>query len=204
MTHLTEERLTALAFESITPTSAETAHLDACPACARAYADLTLLASEFRVAARSQPSTDAMARYYDLFDQVQQQPHGLKALWRDLKAALVWDSRQQLALQGVRSVAATEYRLLYSAGSLELELMVDAEGVHRHIEGDLVAPDEEAATPALVELQRLDQDDGASLLFETETANGRFRFQHVTPGRYRLTVTTRLGQAIVVESMEIT
>lgn len=207
MTHLTEERLTALAFEPIAPTPAEAAHLETCQACARAYADLTLLASEFGVAARSRPSTNAMQRYYDLFEQVQQQPRSLGALWRELVAALVWDSRQQPALQGVRSVAVTEYRLLYSADSLELELMVDVEGLHRHIEGDLIAPDGvtgAVVAPALVELARQDQDGCASLSLETETADGRFRFQNAPPGRYRLTVTTRAGQVIIVEPMEIT
>ncbi len=204
MPHLTDERLTALAFESIDPTSAEAAHLDACPDCAQTYAELALLAAEFNVAARSQPAADAVQRYYTLFDHVQQQSHGLKALWRDLMAALVWDSRQQPTLQGVRSVAATEYRLLYSAGPLELELMVELEGAHRHIEGDLIAAAEETVTPALVELMSLSQDDGAPSLFETETANGRFRFQNVAPGRYRLTATTLPGQVVVVEPLEIT
>lgn len=203
MSHLTDERLTALAFESIDPTPAEAAHLGACPDCAQVYAELTLLASELSLAARSQPSANATQRYYSLFDQVQQQPHGLKALWRELIAALIWDSRQQPGLQGARSVAATEYRLLYSAGSLELELMVEMEGTHRHIEGDLIAANEDVSAPALVELIRLNQDDGAPLLFETETDSGRFHFQNIPPGRYRLAVTS-LPSQVVIEPLEIT
>jgi hypothetical protein len=210
MTHLTDERLTALAFGSIEPTPAEATHLDGCPVCAQAYADLTLLASELQVAARSQPSADAVQRYYGLFDQVEQQPQGLKALWRDLAAALVWDSRQQAALQGVRSVAAAGYRLLYSAGSMELELMVETDGRRRHVEGDLIAASGEAVRPALVTLERLDGNSAlspellAGELLETETVDGRFRFQDVLPGRYRMTVATLTDETIVVDSLDIT
>jgi hypothetical protein len=210
MTHLTDERLTDLAFESIEPTPAEAAHLDECPVCAQAYADLTMLASELQVAARSHPSSDAVQRYYGLFDQVEQQPQGLKALWRDLVAALVWDSRQQAALQGVRSVVAAEYRLLYSAGSMELELMVETDGRRRHVEGDLIAASGEAVAPALVTLERLSGESAPvpeileTEILETETADGRFRLQDVVPGRYRMTVATLTDETIVVDSLDIT
>jgi len=212
MSHLTDERMTTLVFDLAEPTDQEVAHLEACAACHHAYDEALALADELAVAARSQPDAEAMQRYYRLVDQVQVQAGGLKTFLREVVAALTWDSRQQTAMQGVRSVAATEYRLLYSADVAEVELMVEIEGARRHVEGELIPLVGGELTSALLQLQWLDDPSPNPLAtgFETETGEGgRFRFQDLQPGRYRLNVATSIAPAptdieIVIDGLDIT
>jgi len=214
MSHLTDERMTTLAFDLAEPTDHEVAHLQTCAACHRTYDELLALAGELTVAARSQPDAEAMQRYYQLADQVQVQAGGLKTLLREVMAALTWDSRQQVAMQGVRSVAATEYRLLYSADVAEVELMVEIDGARRHIEGELIPLVGGELAPALLQLQRLDDPSptlpGVGIETETETGEGgRFRFQDLQPGRYRLNVATSIMPTvtdieIAIDGLDIT
>jgi hypothetical protein len=159
-----------------------------------------LLAGEFRIARRSAPSPVALQRYASLFDAVQRQPTPLQQMWRTLRATLAWDSRQQPALQGVRSGAAASYRLLYTAPSAEIELLVEPSQGGHQLDGE-VAAENAAATPALVQLV----GGNGALLYETETTDsGRFRLAAVAAGAYTLTVTFAAGDVLTVPALEIT
>jgi len=198
MEHLTEDQLYALAFDDAA--SADATHLASCTTCQQTLADLRVFAGELAVARRSQPSAAAMQRYASLFDAVQRQPNPLQQMWRTLRATLAWDSRQQLALQGVRSGAAASYRLLYTAPSAEIELLVEPSQGGHQLDGEVAAEDV-AATPALVQLV----GGNGALLYETETTDtGRFRLAAVAAGAYTLTVTFAAGDVLTVPALEIT
>lgn len=211
MSHLTDERIMAVLSTPDELTASESAHLDQCAPCRQSYDELAVLADDLAVAARSQPRAEVSLRYYQLFEQVHSQPTGLKARLRELVAALSWDSRQQLAMQGVRSVVASEYRLVYATAEAEVELMVEIDGTRRHLEGEILPLTAAALTPALLQLQSLDRASAAVL--ETEIGAGidervddagRFQFQDLEPGRYRLEVTTAFDQTIVIDELELT
>jgi hypothetical protein len=198
--HLAEEELLSVVFDGAALSTDAARHLAGCPACRQAHAAVQLLAGEFLIARRSAPSPAALQRYASLFDAVQRQPTPLQQMWRTVRATLAWDSRQQPALQGVRSGVAASYRLLYTAPSAEIELLVEpSQGGHR-LDGEVAAEDA-AAMPALVQMAG---GDGA-LLYETETTDtGRFRLAAVAPGAYTLTVTFAAGDALTVPALEIT
>ena len=138
-THMNNDQLYTIAFDQVAPDSASAAHLAACAQCRAELERLRQLAAELAVAQRSQPSPAALASYARLFDQVQQQGSRLSQLWQTIVAALAWDSRQQPALQGVRSGGATAYRLLYTTPQAEVELWVEADGRSRRLEGEITA-----------------------------------------------------------------
>lgn len=200
MEHIAENDLYAMVFDgaSLAPDLAQ--HLVACPACREQVAALELLAAEFRIARRSLPSAAALARYADLFAAVARQPSPLQQIWQRMRAALTWDSRQQLALQGVRSDAPANYRLLYSAPPADVELLV-APGPHtRQIEGEVLA-EEQSAAPALIQLVAV--AGGAQHEAETD-GYGRFSLDDVVPGVYAMTVTLAGGQSFGVDDLELT
>lgn len=200
MNHLAEEELLSAVFDGAALSTEAARHLAGCLACQQAHAAVQLLAGELVIARRCTPSPAALQRYASLFDAVQRQPTPLQQMWRTVRATLAWDSRQQPALQGVRSGAAASYRLLYTAPSAEIELLVEpGQGGHQ-LDGE-VAAENAAATPALVQLAG---SDGA-LLYETETTDtGRFRLAAVASGAYTLTVTFAAGDALTVPALEIT
>jgi hypothetical protein len=109
----------------------------------------------------------------------------------------------------VRSGTALAYRLVLAAGPqaaeeqtepVEMELMIESVQATRRITGDLLGLAELARTPALVELTRLADDARVEV---TSSADGRFIFTDVQPGRYQLTVTPLTGAVIVTEVVEI-
>jgi hypothetical protein len=92
------------------------------------------------------------------------------------------------------------YRLLYSAQTLDVELMVEAANISRTIQGALLphTQGEQDAT-ALVQL-----GDGDKILFDAETTgDGRFIFRKVSPGVYRLWIMNIDSDKVVVENLEI-
>lgn len=200
MEHIAENDLYAMVFDGTALPSDLGQHLTACPACREQVAALELLATELRIARRSMPSPAALARYADLFTAVARQPSPLQQIWQRVRATLTWDSRQQLALQGVRSDAPANYRLLYSAPPADVELLV-APGPHtRQIEGEVVA-EAQAAAPALVQLIAV--AGGAQHEAETDDY-GRFSLDDVAPGVYAMTVTLAGGQSFDVDDLELT
>ncbi len=198
--HLTLDELYSLVLDDASP-SAATAHLATCVAC-RAEADgLRQLASDLTIAQASSPSADALSRYRSLFSHVQQQPSLLRRMAAQMRAVLAWDSRQQVALQGVRSGAATAYRQLYTADDVEVELMVERSGRGRRVEGDLIA-DEMGGRNEVALVELIAAGDRALYTTETDT-HGLFRFDSVTPGTYRMVVTRAESAAIEIEALEI-
>lgn len=203
MNHLSDAQLYSIVFDPVRPTSEEAAHLAECMQCQAQLASLGRLANEMVVARRSQPSAAALANYSQLFAHVRQQPSLLARTVQTLRATLTWDSRQQQALQGVRSGSVDRYRQLYTTARAEIEFFVTTRTAQRRdIEGELIA--EQAAeplTPALLQLQGLSEPP---VSYETESdAQGRFRLANVAPGRYQLLITPRRGELFEIDELEI-
>ena len=199
--HLTLDELASLVFDNAVPSTGTTSHLATCAPCRAEVATLRQLANELAVAQASTPSAGALSRYQSLFTHVQQQPSMLGRIAAQMRAVLTWDSRQQVALQGVRSGAATAYRQLYTADEVEVELMVERSGRGRRIEGDLIADEtggrNEAALVELIER-------GDQVQYSTETdAYGLFRFDGIAPGTYRMLLTRAESAPIEIEALEI-
>jgi hypothetical protein len=141
-----------------------------------------------------------MARYASLYDEVQKKPSALSAFMQTLRAALSWDSRQQLALQGVRSGAVAAYRQLYTSSSAEIELMIEPAQQRYAIHGEIMGTDDANLGSALIQLL----DRGDTLVHEVEANDaGQFRMASVGAGAYRLLITPVDGPVIEVESLEI-
>jgi len=199
--HLTPDELYNLALDNAAPTAAIADHLASCASCRQEVAHLAQLASDFSLARTSIPSPAALNRYQALYTHVQQQPSALRRFAAQVRAVLAWDSRQQVALQGVRSGTATSYRQLYTADAVEVELMVERSGRVRRVEGDLIADERGGRNEsALVEL--VDVRNHPVYAAETDK-NGLFRFDSVTPGTYRMVVTRAESAAIEIEALEI-
>ncbi len=203
MNHLSDAQLYSLVFDPVRPTGEEAAHLAECTQCQAQLASLGRLANEMVVARRSQPSAAALANYSQLFAHVRQQPSLLARAVQTLRATLTWDSRQQQALQGIRSGSADRYRQLYTTERVEIEFLVTTRTPQRRdIEGELIAePDAELLTPALLQLQGLSEQSNS---YETECdAQGRFRLANVVPGRYQLLITPHQGELLEIDDLEI-
>lgn len=206
MTHLAPQLLYTLAFDSKPLESDAEQHLAACTACRQALADLRALAEELRVMKVSEPSPAALERYYAAQSLIQQQPSRLGVMWRNVLAMLTWDSRQQAALQGVRSGAgSTAYRLLYATEQAEIELLIEPEGRAFRTQGEIIAGQEPDAagtpvTPALI--QSIDAQ--GDIRYETESdTSGLFSLRNIAPGIYRLSIVSAASDIIEIEALEI-
>jgi hypothetical protein len=198
MTHLSDDQLYAAVLDQTLLDPDAAAHLATCAECRRQIVALHQLQADLAFAQRSQPSPAALGRYAALFDRVTQQPSDWSGWLQRLVGHLTWDSRQQPALQGVRTAARSDYRLLYAAGVLELELLISGQEPRFTVEGELLAP-QAALLPALVQLQGMTTPDA---LYEQTTADtGRFRLDGVTGGRYRLWIA--LADGTVVEFADL-
>jgi hypothetical protein len=200
MSHLAPEQLYAAVFDH-SPLPAEAVqHLAQCEPCRRAQAELQALAQELAVSRAAAVAPAALDHYAGFFSQIQQSPARLNALWRSVTALLTWDSRQQPALQGVRSAAAAGYRLLYAGAGAEVELLVEGEGSLFRVQGEIMPPDGEELSPALVQWF----DHTGNLQYEAEAgADGQFALRGVQAGGYRLTILTASGDSIEIEALEI-
>lgn len=206
MTHLPPHLLFRYAFDAAPLASETEQHLAACPACRDALADWQTLARELSVLKASQPSAAALERYYAAQAHIQQQPSRLAAAWRSITAMLTWDSRQQAALQGVRSGAGnTGYRLLYATDQAEVELLIEPDGRVFRTQGEIIASgkpeaDETALTPALIQWI----DPQGDVRYETESdASGLFSLRNIAPGTYRLSIVSAASDTIQIEALEI-
>jgi hypothetical protein len=149
-----------------------------------------------------------LRRYAALFAQVQKRPTPLDSLWQTVRAALTWDGRMQLAVQGVRSGALARYRLLYQCAAAEIELLIEPvsapgssqSGALRRVEGEIVGTGQAAAAPALVQLV---DTEGVAVLETEANADGRFHLAAVPPGSYRLLITLPEELTIESEPLEI-
>lgn len=204
MNHLSDAQLYSLVFDSVRPTHEETVHLAECGQCQTQLAALRQLANELVIARRSQPAAATLANYAQLFTHVQRQPSSLIRAVQTLRATLAWDSRQQQALQGVRSGNSDRYRQLYTTEQAEIEFLVtNRTPQRRDIEGELINLDEQAQmAPALLQFQGLDDP---RTQYEVESdGQGRFRLTNVAPGRYQLFITAQQGESLEIDGLEIT
>jgi len=178
------------------------AHIEGCPRCRERLARLEQLKTELAIARLSRPSPTTEARYDALFAHVAQRPAGVVselAAW--VKGMLAWDSRHRPLPAGVRG--ASPYRLLYTAGDAEVELLVEPVGSGRRLIGELYRSDE--GTVALVELAPLTAPPLPYPGNVVESNHeGRFILDRVPPGQYRLIMTPLDGPIIEVEPVELT
>ncbi len=143
-------------------------------------------------AGKDEPSTTELALYKTYFQHVHKSnPSLVSRLSHWVQAQLVWDSRQEPLLQGMRSVGQTDYRLRYSTSYANVELAIGHEGRLRHLEGEILSPGDGTdsvllfdAGPALIMLLR----HGQVVAETTSDADGRFGFADLTADDYAMTL----------------
>lgn len=204
MNHLSDDQLYAAVFDAIL--DEQTAeHLHQCAACASEYESLQRLAHTFAIAQRSQPNAAQIDRYQQMATHIQTQSSGLAGWIEQIQAVLAQDSRQRLAWQGVRSGGQQAYRLLYSADNVDVELLVDALGSTRSIEGEILPlADADMQLPLLVELQATRPMQSEDAWMVESSAQGRFRIEGVTLGAYDVIITPTAGPSVRIEGIDIT
>lgn len=199
--HLSIEQLEQHIWDGVQLAAGASSHLAICPRCQQELARLRNLAAELVIARRSQPSAAALARYQQLFTSMTPQPSYLDRLVTWVQAQLVWDGRRQLAVQGARSAARPSYRLIYASTTSDVELLVTPYPTTFGIEGEFLVAGNTLSTRALIQLEPQSQSD---ITHETETTNGgRFRLDHVAPGRYTLWITPEQGSALEIRGLEL-
>lgn len=202
MAHLNEEFFYAWVFDGSAPSAAESSHLATCPACQDQLAAIQQLASELNIAKASEPSPAAVARYVQLYTQIQGAPSFTQRLTEFIVAHLQWDGRRQPAWQGVRNTQVASYRLLYATAAAEIELLVAPQEGRFQIEGEVVPLDESATLlPARCELHTSSHAE----LIDTVACrpDGRFHLAQVPAGQYRLAFVPASGPTIVIEQLEL-
>jgi hypothetical protein len=199
--HLAEDILSAHVFAQAPLSEQAVAHLAICAGCRVTLTTLQRMADEMRIARQSEPSLALRSSAYQLFARIQQAPSWLERMVLRLRAELIWDSRQQLAAQGLRAAPAERYHLLYATNRIEVEMSVQPRALGFDLEGDLlpIAPDD-SLTPALLHLQPADPQ---TALYETRSdPDGHFRLQGVAPGHYALLITPPTGALLEIEGLE--
>lgn len=202
MEHLSDELLYASAFDQATLAAPEAEHLSSCDACRQRLEQLQKLATTLRIARSSAPPPAIVAQAHSFFQHIQQQPSWLERMVQRLQAQLVWDSRNQLAAQGLRRTVTDGYHLLYSTERIEVELSVQPTPAGLDLEGELLpAEDDLGLVPALLVLQPA---DGAGASYETESdADGHFRLSGLPHGRYELLITPLAGALLAIDGLEL-
>jgi hypothetical protein len=206
MTHLDPGLLSSAALDAKPLGGEDADHLAGCDECRVALAEMQVMARDLAVMRTYEPAPAALARYYEAFAHVQPQPTGLAAMWRTFKAMLVWDSRQEPALQGVRSgISGASFRLLYATDQAEVEMLVEPEGRFFRTQGEIIPQDDEE-TPARVLTPALIQwiDSEGRVRYETESdVRGLFSQRNIAPGTYRLSIVSAVSPMIEIEALEI-
>jgi hypothetical protein len=206
MNHLADEQLYQAAFASQTLADEAQGHLVGCELCQQQVVAIHRLADEVSIAARSQPTARQLERYFQLASHIQRQPSAWTRLITQIQQmTLTLDNRQRLGLQGWRSGSMNAYRLLYSAGSADVELLVETQGHARRIEGEVLPlqPDS-LSSPVLVELQTPAKETSQPDLVAESTLQGRFQFNNVPLGYYSLMITPIEGPYLQIEGVNIT
>lgn len=165
------------------------------------------LITELQIARLSNPTDDALKRYHQLAEQIEAQPGS--SLWQKITATLAWDSRDQLVAQGARGVGDNSHRLLYTTNQIEVEVMIESQPSHKHIEGDIVPLDPSAAessalVPALIVLLPSGSEPMQMELLETESDQyGRFRFENIANGMYDMQLILSNGSLIEIDKINL-
>jgi hypothetical protein len=210
MQHLDERRIWEELLDEIPLTAEEREHLSLCTECQERHAMLALIRDELSVAQASRLTSEAEARLFSLLSQIGEEiPRadafqlcvGKMAGW--VNALPLWDSRQQAGAVGVRNSNQRSYRMLFGTNETEIELLVEPQGRHLRIVGEVMVADADGNNGlALIELAtRVD----AKSAIETESdARGRFSMEQIPPGRYVMTITPRFSQMLVIDPLELT
>jgi hypothetical protein len=199
--HLQSEQLERHVWDGVQLAAEAATHLSVCPRCQQELDMLRHLAGELLIAECSQPSGAALARYQACFAPSTPQPSYLERMLTWVQANLVWDGRHQLAVQGARSGARPSYRLIYASTTSDVELLVTPYPTTFGIEGEFLVAGNALSTRALIQLEPQSQ---SNVTHETETTNGgRFRLDHVAPGRYTLWITPEQGSALQIQGLEL-
>lgn len=202
MTHIAEDIFYQWVLDRLPLSAAAQRHLDACATCKATLAAVQQLAQELQIVQASTPSAEALARYSQLYDQVEQAPSLAQRVTSFLTATLQWDGRQQPAWQGVRNAAALHYRLLYMTPRVEVELMVEPRGGRFNVEGELLSlADNDELFPALLDLQ--EANTGRTVMETESDDEGRFHLPAIPSGHYTLWITPPTGAPLLLEGFEI-
>lgn len=216
--HLTDEQLQTVVCEENALSAADRAHLDACPACGQRFAAMQLLDDELLVARLSEPSAAAKERYHSLFRATEVNATGpiaavaaqIAGFADAVKASVMWNGRERLALQGVRSAAAASYRMLYSTKQAEIELMIEPVADNFKIEGELLPLDlpvdaEEEPFPVLWEVYEGSAAavDRTPIFVGESDRDGRFHIPPMPAGAYTIYMIPVEGDALLIESLEL-
>jgi hypothetical protein len=200
MSHIAPDQLYAAVFDRRPLPEEAAQHMAQCAACRRAYGELAALASELAVGRSGAVSPVILERYAALFPHIRQNPALLDTLRRSFTALLTWDSRQQPALQGVRSAVTAAYRLLYTAAGAEIELLVESDGHLFQVQGEIVAQEGAIQGPTLIQWFTPDGD----LRYEMEAGeDGQFALAGLERGHYRLVILPASGPGIDIQQLEI-
>jgi hypothetical protein len=140
-------------------------------------------------AGKDEPTAAAMQTYQGCFRAVAAaNPSPIERVVQWIQAQLVWDSRAEPLLQGMRSGFADGYRLRYTAGYADIELAIEQEGQLRHLVGEIYASFSQddlfaEREPALIALEHHGQ-----VVAETTTdLDGRFSFPNLPAADYAMT-----------------
>ena len=155
-------------------------------------------------ARQDEPTPAEMARYIQIFRQARKTENSLLtqvSQW--LRAQLVWDSRDEPLLQGMRNAVQDSYRLRYHVESATIELAIENNGRLRHIEGEIYAEDDEIndllfdTGPAFITLLRHGEIVGET----TADLDGRFGFTNLIAADYAMTLF--LGETSRIELVTV-
>ena len=201
MTHLSEDQLYNYVFDHSPLADAEAVHLLACSHCQLQLAQIQKMFEQIQLRTQSLPTQQALARYEKLFVHLPQPPNKLETIVQRLYAQLVWDSRKQLSLQGVRNAALRNFRLVHTTEWVEVDVVLTPEQTNFNLEGELIpVHEDELILPALLQLQLPEQDK----FYETETTEqGRFSFEGIVAGSYVLLITPTVGKRLEIEGLKI-
>ncbi|HRW07439.1 MAG TPA: hypothetical protein P5121_20190 [Caldilineaceae bacterium] len=211
--HLAEDLLQTVALGELVLSTAERAHLDQCVSCRQRWAAIELLQEELAVARLSAPSATAHERYLALFreadvnatDPLTTFAGYLGHLADAVVAAVMWNGRERLALQGVRNMATTSYRMLYSTEQAEIELLIEPAAGNFSIEGEVLPLGKEVLFPVLVEVhERHTNTAYYTPRFSTESDDdGRFHIPPMPAGAYALYLAPTSGTALMIDPLEL-
>jgi hypothetical protein len=141
-------------------------------------------------AGKDEPSAAELALYKSFSRYVSTTDASLIARFSHwVQAQLVWDSRQEPLLQGMRSAGQASYRLRYTTGYANVELAVENDGRLRRMEGEIFAANEHSELlfdtgPALITLLR----HGQIVAETTSDVDGRFGFADLIADDYAMTL----------------
>lgn len=208
MEHVQERRMIEYVWDGAALTPAESDHLSLCAGCRQQLAMLRLMRDELEVAHLSEMSPEQEGRLIAMLAQTQQDApeekpfrNRLTSLTEWARALLLWDSRQQGGVVGVRNLTMNSYRLLFGANETEVELMVEAQDGLRRVIGEVIMAEGQNGL-ALIELMT---SADAKKALETESdENGRFALEQVPPGTYVMTITPRYSSMVIIEPLELT